>query len=648
MGPPGAGTLDAATRAQLEADFSEATDPGRGPGDRGHRAPARHRQAGALVVDRAGWVRANVSSFRRLLEPVLEKLDAGGMQGPLAGAARRATGAQLGLVLGWMSTRVLGQYDLLLAEGEDTGGVVSYVGPNIVALEQRHGFSPEQFRLWIALHEVTHRCQFTGVPWLRPYFLSLVDQAMSGMTPDPRRFAEALRRAAAAVRAGHNPLEEAGMLGLVAPPEQLEMIGRIQAMMSLLEGHGDITMDRAGADAVPDAALFSRVLRERRRRASLPVAPAPAARRDRGQDAPVRGGGALHPRRRGLGRPGAAGPGVGGARDASHHGRDPPSRHVGGTHRTCPPRRRLMSRPEATASEAVPTVDAEALLGRCTFPSPGCALTCAVSGGPDSLALLALAIAAGCEVTAVHVDHGLRAGSAAEGEVVAAAAARLGARFRACGWRSVRGRTSRPAPGDARRAALPPGSATGHTMDDQAETVFVNLLRGAGLDGLAGMRPGPAHPLLGLRRSETHALCAALGLEPVDDPSNVDRRFVRNRVRHELLPLASAVAGRDLVPVLARQAALLADEADLLEELAAGIDPADAKRAARGAGPPGPPRRAPVAAGTGAPSPRPGGGGAGAGRRPGPHGGHRRCPGDAGATLARGAVFGADRTGVVR
>ncbi len=176
----------------------------------------------------------------------------------------------MGLVLGWMATRVLGQYDLLLAEGEDTGGVVSYVGPNVVALERRHNFPAKQFRLWIALHEVTHRCQFTGVPWLRPHFLSLVDEAMSGVAPDPRRFADALRRAAAAVRAGKNPLEEAGMLGLVAPPEQLEVIDRIQAMMSLLEGHGDITMDRAGHDAVPDAEMFARVLRERRRRASLP------------------------------------------------------------------------------------------------------------------------------------------------------------------------------------------------------------------------------------------------------------------------------------------------------------------------------------------------------------------------------------------
>jgi tRNA(Ile)-lysidine synthase len=110
-------------------------------------------------------------------------------------------------------------------------------------------------------------------------------------------------------------------------------------------------------------------------------------------------------------------------------------------------------------------------------------------------------------------------------------------------------------------------------MDDQAETVLLNLLRGAGLDGLAGMRPGPLHPLLGLRRAETTALCDAVGLDPVRDASNDDRRFRRNRVRHDLLPLCCAVAGRDVVPVLARQAGLLGAEGDLLDELAAAIDP---------------------------------------------------------------------------
>jgi tRNA(Ile)-lysidine synthase len=209
-------------------------------------------------------------------------------------------------------------------------------------------------------------------------------------------------------------------------------------------------------------------------------------------------------------------------------------------------------------------------------------LACAVSGGPDSLALLVLAATAGCAVTAIHVDHGLRPGSADEAEVVADAARRFGTRFER--------RLAPVAPGPnleararaARFAALPADVATGHTMDDQAETILVNLLRGAGADGLAGMAPGPRHPLLGLRRHETHALCAAAGLAPVCDESNDDPAFVRNRIRHELLPLCARVAGRDPVPLLARQAGVLRDEVALLDSLAARQlhDPADARAVA--------------------------------------------------------------------
>ena len=227
------------------------------------------------------------------------------------------------------------------------------------------------------------------------------------------------------------------------------------------------------------------------------------------------------------------------------------------------------------------------LLTRCTFPPPGARLPCAVSGGPDSLALLVLAVAAGCDVTAIHVDHGLRAGSAGEADVVATVAAKVGAHFR--------GETVSVAPGpnleararSARFAVLPGDVATGHTMDDQAETVLVNLLRGAGADGLAGMAPGYRHPLLGLRRSETHHLCRVAGLQPVDDPTNADPAFVRNRIRRELLPLCADVAGRDPVPLLARQAGVLRDEVALLDALAADTlpDPADARTVARTARP---------------------------------------------------------------
>ncbi len=192
------------------------------------------------------------------------------------------------------------------------------------------------------------------------------------------------------------------------------------------------------------------------------------------------------------------------------------------------------------------------------------------------MSLLALAVASGCSVTAVHVDHGLRAGSAAEAEVVADAAQKIGAAFRSERVTLEPGANLEARAREARRAVLGPGAATGHTADDQAETVLINMLRGAGVDGLSAMRAGPTHPILSLRRSETVDLCHHLGWQPVTDPSNADPRHVRNRVRHELLGLCSDIAGRDVVPVLARQADLMAGDAELLAALAELVDATDA------------------------------------------------------------------------
>jgi tRNA(Ile)-lysidine synthase len=220
------------------------------------------------------------------------------------------------------------------------------------------------------------------------------------------------------------------------------------------------------------------------------------------------------------------------------------------------------------------------LLANCTFPAPGTEVVCAVSGGADSMALMILAVEAGCRVTAVHVDHRLRVGSEAEAAVVAATAARFGAAFLAKTIDVAGGPNLEARAREARYAVLPSDVMTGHTADDQAETVLLNLMRGASSTGLAAMRPGPRRPILALRRSTTAALCTALHVAVVDDPSNRDAAFLRNRVRHELLPAMNALAQRDLVPVLTRQAGLLRDDADLLDQLAEAIDPTDAKQLA--------------------------------------------------------------------
>jgi tRNA(Ile)-lysidine synthase len=213
------------------------------------------------------------------------------------------------------------------------------------------------------------------------------------------------------------------------------------------------------------------------------------------------------------------------------------------------------------------------LLPRCRFPVPGTEVDAAVSGGPDSLALLVLARVAGLEVTAHHVDHGLRPGSAAEAEVVAAAAERVGAGFRSWTVAVDDGPNLEARAREARRAVLPADVLTGHTADDRAETVLLHLLRGAGPAGAIGIARSPRRPLLDLRRHETVALCASLDLAVVDDPSNRDPRFRRNRVRHELLPLLADIGDRDPVPVLVRQADLFADVDGALASAAAALDP---------------------------------------------------------------------------
>ena len=223
------------------------------------------------VTDRAGWVQANIASFQRLLHPLTDRMGKR-VAGPSVPIMRAAAAAEVGLLLGWMSGRVLGQYDLLVAggsdddgpDGEQPGDVVYYVGPNVLALEKRFGFPPREFRLWLALHEVTHRAQFTGVPWMREHYLGLIDSLLSSAGLDPMVLLRALKQVADDLRGGRNPIPDGGITQLLAGPDQQVALDQIGGLMSLLEGHGDVTMDRAGVGHVPSAERFGRVLRNRR------------------------------------------------------------------------------------------------------------------------------------------------------------------------------------------------------------------------------------------------------------------------------------------------------------------------------------------------------------------------------------------------
>lgn len=237
---------------------------------------------------------------------------------------------------------------------------------------------------------------------------------------------------------------------------------------------------------------------------------------------------------------------------------------------------------------------ASPLLARASFPGITSfedgtnALACAVSGGADSCVLAMLALVAGHVIDIHHVDHGLRSDSPVDAAFVQEFANTLGHAF--AGRVRFYGHRVDVAPGpnieararSARFAVLPRVVATGHTADDVAETVLLNVVRGSGLDGLAVLRGDGErlHPIRGLRRFETLSFCREVGIEPFDDPMNSDRSLQRVRMRTEVIPMLGSIASRDVVPLLVRLGEVASDDVDLLNELASEIDATNAKEVA--------------------------------------------------------------------
>lgn len=222
------------------------------------------------------------------------------------------------------------------------------------------------------------------------------------------------------------------------------------------------------------------------------------------------------------------------------------------------------------------------LLACSSLPGTGATVDLAVSGGTDSVGLALMAHARGLRATIHHVDHHLRPTSGDDAALVRDLANRLGFPF-VLHEVAVDGSGNVEAHARAaRRAVLPTGVLTAHTMDDLAESVLINMLRGSGLDGLAPMVNDPTKPLIGVRRAALARFVEASGERIAHDETNQDVRFLRNRVRHELLPAMVDAAGRDLVALLYRQAVVIAEERTLLDELlvddtAVGIDEADCR-----------------------------------------------------------------------
>ncbi len=261
----------------------------------GQEAPGP-RGTPVLIVDRPGWVRANVAGFREVLKPLTGKMQArrpGGPGGAVLGTVGgKVTGVEVGMLLSFLSSRVLGQYETFAPPsrdlpagpvrpepGQSRAGRLLLVAPNIVHVERELDVDPHHFRLWVCLHEETHRTQFTAVPWLRDHIEGEIQAFLAETDLDASTVIERVRQAVQTFTGGRErdgadpadgvdgvdgtadgtagaggPDDGRSLVDLVQTPAQREILARLTAVMSLLEGHADYVMDGVGPEVVPSVA----------------------------------------------------------------------------------------------------------------------------------------------------------------------------------------------------------------------------------------------------------------------------------------------------------------------------------------------------------------------------------------------------------
>ncbi|QIX28878.1 zinc-dependent metalloprotease [Nocardioides sp. JQ2195] len=218
---------------------------------------AAERTAPVLVIDRPGWIQANADSFATILTPIVDKLSGKkGAPGPIGRAVgSRITGAEVGLVLGFLGGKVLGQFDPFF----EPNGRLLLVAPNIVHVERELEVDPTDFRLWVCLHEETHRVQFTAVPWMRDHLYSMMT-SLSESIDTGKAIEEGVKRIGESLRG-----QGGSLLDMVSTPEQREVIDRVTGVMSLLEGHADVVMDGVGPEVIPTVDQIRGKFNERRK-----------------------------------------------------------------------------------------------------------------------------------------------------------------------------------------------------------------------------------------------------------------------------------------------------------------------------------------------------------------------------------------------
>jgi coenzyme F420 biosynthesis associated uncharacterized protein len=222
--------------------------------------------APVLVVDRPGWIQANADAFSTVIEPVIDKLQQ--RRGPANGLTElvgsRVTGLEVGTLLGFLAGKVLGQFDPFHTRDGQLGRLL-LVAPNILHAEREIDVDPSDFRLWVCLHEETHRVQFTAVPWMRDHLQSQVDSLVDGVDVDPAKLAATFVQGVKQIGDVVSGRTETSLVELFASPQQREVIDRVTGVMSLLEGHADVVMDGVGPEVIPTVDEIRRRFNQRRK-----------------------------------------------------------------------------------------------------------------------------------------------------------------------------------------------------------------------------------------------------------------------------------------------------------------------------------------------------------------------------------------------
>jgi len=220
---------------------------------------ASHDSAPVLVVDRQRWVEANFASFEHILDPLFERIASEGKTpgGVSRAIGERVNGAELGFVMGFMSDKVLGQFDPF-------AGRLMLVAPNVMHIGRQLGVDERDFRMWVCLHEETHRLQFTAVPWMRQHLQGLISEFIDATQIDAsalsRLLEDGLRELGRTVRSEPG----ASFATLFQNEQQRTVVDKMTGMMSLLEGHADVVMDGVGPQVVPTVKQIRKKFEKRR------------------------------------------------------------------------------------------------------------------------------------------------------------------------------------------------------------------------------------------------------------------------------------------------------------------------------------------------------------------------------------------------